>query len=433
MSPIRDVIFIVVTFFSVYVQIFFLFTFIKFHKKIERRSGKKGEITLSNYPTVTIIVPCYSEEKTVEKTVLSLQELDYPKDKIDIILIDDGSPDETWSKIKELEQRYTNVKSFTKKNGGKHTCLNFGLEQTKSEYVGCLDADSIVHDKALVRIMSYFQKNNELMAVTPNLVIHNPKSLIQRAQRAEYTVGSYNKKMMGFLGGIHVTPGPFSIFKKKVFDTIGPYRKAHNTEDMEITFRMHRAGYRIDNCNDAYVYTLGPKNAYDLYRQRVRWLYGFMRNVLDYKDLFFKKKYGTLGFFTLPTGAISIIVVLFIVFFFFQGLIQPITRFIQKISTVGFNFNIFDIFKNPSLDIFYINTNVTTLIAFVLYGLAILSFILGKWVSQNKEANFLDVIFFFAIYLVLAPLWLLKALWNMCVNKEASWTKEIDKRVRENL
>lgn len=430
MSAFRDIIFFIITFFSVYVQVFYLVTFFRYQNKILRRTGK---VYLKEYPAVTIIVPCYAEEKTVEKTVHSLQELRYPKDKLHIILIDDGSPDNTWKKLQQLEKQYTNIRSFTKQNGGKHTCLNFGLDNTKTLYVGCLDADSLVHPEALVRIMSYFELNSKLMAVTPTLVVHNPKSLVQRAQRAEYNVGTYNKKMMGFLGGIHVTPGPFSIFKKEVFDTIGQYKKAHNTEDMEITFRMHRQGYLIDNCSDAYVYTLGPKTIYDLYRQRVRWIYGFMKNIIDYKELFFKRKYGTLGFFTLPAGLISIIAVIFMIFFIIQGLIRPIYSFFERIFIVGFDASFSNFLQMPSFDWFYINTETVALVAFVLYTLVLSSFVLGKWVSSNRETNLLDAVIFFGLYSVIAPIWLMKAIWNVLISREDSWTVEIDKRVRENL
>ena len=61
----------------------------------------------------------------------------------------------------------------------------------------------------------------------------------------------------------------------KVFDDLGPYRKAHNTEDMEIAFRMQVNNLRIRQCNDAYVYTVGPKNIPTLFKQRLRWIFGF--------------------------------------------------------------------------------------------------------------------------------------------------------------
>ena len=108
------------------------------------------------------------------------------------------------------------------------------------------------------------------MAVAPSLIVHNQKTLVQSAQKMEYLMAVYFKKMLGLLGAIHVTPGPLTIFRKKVFDDLGPYRHAHNTEDMEIAFRMQKHRYKIEHCNDAYVYTGIPKTIRKLFRQPIK-------------------------------------------------------------------------------------------------------------------------------------------------------------------
>jgi cellulose synthase/poly-beta-1,6-N-acetylglucosamine synthase-like glycosyltransferase len=114
------------------------------------------------------------------------------------------------------------------------------------------------------------------MAVAPSVTVFEPKNIIQYAQKAEYHMGVYFKKMLGILGAINVTPGPLTVFRKKVFDDLGPYRHGHSTEDMEIAYRMQKNRYKIEHCNDAYVYTNTPKTVRKLYRQRLRWIYGFI-------------------------------------------------------------------------------------------------------------------------------------------------------------
>ena len=247
------VLFYVLAFLAVYVQVFLLVTFFEHRKEIFIRGE---DITLLNYPTVTIIVPCYNEEKTVSLTVESLLSLNYPYDKLRIIVVDDGSRDNTWNVLQKYASN-ERISLFKKENGGKHTALNLGLEHTTSEFVGCLDSDSSVHPEALKRIITFF-KDTKTMAVAPSIVVRDPKNIIQYAQRAEYDMAHYTKKMLAFLQGIHVTPGPFSIFRKKVFDEIGNYRKSHHTEDQEIALRMHKNGLKIDHCPDAYVYTSSP-------------------------------------------------------------------------------------------------------------------------------------------------------------------------------
>ena len=166
------------------------------------------------------------------------------------------------------------------------------LENTETEFFGGLDADSYADPESLIRIMSYFQKDPSIMAVAPSVTVYDPKNMIQNAQKAEYHMGVYLKKMLDFLGAINVTPGPLTIFRKKVFDDLGYYRHGHNTEDMEIAYRMQKNRYKIEHCNDAYIYTSAPMTVKKLYKQRLRWIYGFINNTLDYRDVLFKKKYG---------------------------------------------------------------------------------------------------------------------------------------------
>jgi len=238
---------------------------------------------MDDSPYISVIIPVYNEEKTIAGTINSLLDLDYPKDKLKLIIIDDGSKDGTWKIIQEFE-KFENVSVFHKENGGKYTALNLGIEKTETPFIGCLDSDSFVDKEALKRIMTYFD-DSETMAVAPSIIVDNPKNIIQGAQKAEYDMAIYNKKMLAFLGGIHVTPGPFSIFRKKVFDDLGPYRHAHNTEDQEIALRMQENDYKIEHCPDAYVYTIAPNTVPKLYRQRLRWIYGFLRNAIEVRHL----------------------------------------------------------------------------------------------------------------------------------------------------
>ena len=144
------------------------------------------------------------------------------------------------------------------------------------------------------------------MAVAPSVTVNNPKSILQQAQRVEYYMSVYFKKMHGFLGAIHVTTGPFTIFRKKVFTDLGNYTNAHNTEDMEIAYRMQKNHYKIEHCNDAFVYTNTPRTAIKLFKQRLRWTYGSINNTLDYRNVLLNTKYGYFSCFTLPTVVISI-------------------------------------------------------------------------------------------------------------------------------
>ncbi len=413
MDSISNVIFYILTFLSVYVQVFFLITFLENKKKIVVRNGPTN---LKEYPEVTVIVPCWNEESTIHKTVVSLLELNYPKDKLQIFLIDDGSTDDTWNIIKKFEG-YKNIRIFRKDNGGKYTALNLGLENVKTEFLGCLDADSVADKESLVRIMSYFEKDSHTMAVAPSIIAINSKNVVQNAQEAEYDMSVYVKKMLGLLGAIHVTPGPLTIFRKKVFDDLGPYKHAHNTEDMEIAYRMQENHYKIEQCNDAYVYTNTPPTIKKLYKQRLRWIYGFINNTIDYRKVLFRKKYGNFSIFTIPSSILSILAVSFLfgkmAYSFFEFLVSKFSEF----QALGVSF----LPKLGNFDTFFINTQSLSFIGIILYILIVLSILLGKKMVQGKWNFSMNMIYFIFIFSVVGPFWLLKAIYNTVLSRKPAW------------
>ncbi len=388
-------------------------TFLENRKKIVTRNGKTQ---LSHYPPVTIMVPAWNEEKTLAKTVDSLFNLNYPKDKVKIFIVDDGSSDGTWELMQNFAA-FPNVKIFRKTNGGKYTALNLGLEHVRTDFVGCLDADSVVDSESLPRIMSYFEKDPTAMAVAPSLIPSNPRNPIQDAQKAEYLMSVYSKKMLGLLGGIHVTPGPLTIFRKRVFDDLGPYRHAHNTEDMEIAYRMQKNHYKIEHCNDAYVYTGVPSTLRKLFRQRLRWIYGFINNSIDYRHILFRRKYGNFSFFTVPAGIVSIFAVTYILGRIFYNLGNFLhSKFVQY-QTIGLNLDA----SLKNFDLFFLSTQSFIFLEILIFSLVIFSIILGRRMVEGKWKVSLNIIYFLVIFSLVAPFWLLKAIFNTIISKAPAW------------
>src|SRR5438067_1704127 len=121
-------------FLALYFEVFLMLTFFENSSDILSAPEQNKKINLAIFPTVTIIVPCWNEQNTIQKTANSLLELQYPIDKIKIMLIDDGSTDNTWNVMQQFKQ-HPQIEIYTKPNGGKHTALNFALERTTSEFV----------------------------------------------------------------------------------------------------------------------------------------------------------------------------------------------------------------------------------------------------------------------------------------------------------
>jgi cellulose synthase/poly-beta-1,6-N-acetylglucosamine synthase-like glycosyltransferase len=402
-----------ITFLALYVQVFLFVTYLERRKTLAKEEA--APININHFPSVAIIVPCWNEEKTVHGTIESLLALEYPKDKLELIVVDDGSTDTTWSEILKY-QGHPQIKVLQKPNGGKHTAVNYGIEHTTTDFISCLDADSFVAPDALKRMIYMFQQNPDMMAIAPSIIISNPKTIIQKIQKVEYNMGIYVKKMLAYLGAIHVTPGPFSVFRREVFQTIGGFRKAHNTEDMEIAYRMQEAHMRIGHCHTAHIFTVAPTTIPKLFKQRVRWIYGFIQNTFDYRRLIFKKRYGNFSLFTLPSGIVSITATVYI---FFSILYNAFIWLLEKIiqwRTVGLHGGNFSV----NLDWFYINTQSILFITAALYLIIATVTVIGSKMAHER-LNFFYLALYIVVYSVIAPFWLMKAVWSSLTAHKPSW------------
>ena len=405
----------VLFFIALYAEVFFLVTFFE-HK--DKKEKNKSTICLldksvAKRPSVSIIVPVWNEETTVLKTVFSILKLDYPKDKLKILIVDDGSTDNTWRVIQRFAKN-KRVRLLHKQNGGKYTALNHALQFIETDLVGCLDADSFVHPQALKRIVSKFSEP-EIMAVTPSIKAFEPEGFLGLIQKAEYIFGVFLRKVFHSLDAIYIAPGPFSIFRRKVFEQIGGYKHAHNTEDMEIAMRMHKNRMKISNVHNAFVYTTIPLNFKGLYRQRLRWTYGFLRNTLDYRDMFFKPQYGNLGFMVLPVASFSVVSTVYLFGSMLFEWAKSLLIKVQEIFTVGIYF------KSFNFDFFYLNTNIMAFVSLVAVMGTLVIILVSRQLAEEETKFGLDSVFFLIFYAFLAPIWLSKAFYNLIFAKTSDW------------
>ena len=412
-------------FLSLYFQVLLLISFFENKKKIK----KEEEQTVTSYPTVTIAVPCWNEERTLAKTLDSLIALDYPKDKLSIIVVDDGSTDSTLLIAKKYEAQYKHqITALTKVNGGKHTAVNLALSFAEGELFGCLDADSFVDKNALRIIASYFVNHKEAMAVTPCIHIRSPKTIIQRIQAIEYLLGVFLRKAFGQLDAIQVTPGPFSIFKREIFSKIGNYRKAHNTEDYEITLRMHKNHMKIMNSHKALVYTVGPATFRGYFFQRLRWSRGFLENSLDYKTIFFKKEYGNFGMFTLPFAFVFMFYGLYAAIFACYMTAKHYLSVLDRWVSFGIHPSI------PTFDIFYMNTTIIGFLVMTALTIYLFMLYVANELSDDRQELHRNFPVYFLSTPLLLPLFVMifsRAIFDTFAHRKNDWvlqdTKVVDR------
>ena len=253
-----------------------------------------------NYPKVAIIVPAFNEEDNIEDTLISLASLDYPKEKLKIIVVDDGSKDNTYKKALKVARILNNkykvnlIEVYKKKNGGKADALNFGIKKVldKVKYIVCMDADSIVKSDALKKMIEKIEfLPEEYVACVSAMNVYKPKTMNQKFQALEYYINNALRKTYNKGNLLYVTPGPFSLYRAKLFKEIGLF-KHHITEDAELGIRIQANGKKIFFVEDSLVYTKTPLNFKTLFKQRLRWyLGGFDIQISYFKKLFKTNKF----------------------------------------------------------------------------------------------------------------------------------------------
>jgi cellulose synthase/poly-beta-1,6-N-acetylglucosamine synthase-like glycosyltransferase len=404
----------IVAFFGLLMTIFFILSY--FPVKSEDPKPKR-------FPFVSVILPAYNEEEHIIKSIKSVLQLDYPKSKYEIIVVDDGSTDKTFERAKKFAEGYSNIRVFHKPNGGTASAKNYGIERAKGELITTLDADSFVSPQALKHMVGYFDEP-KVSGVTAALNVYKPRGFLQALQWAEYMAGIFLRKTFSRIDAVHVIPGPFSLYKKSFFDRYGGF--ADNiTEDTEIAMRMQTHGYKIRNSMAAAVYTTLPRGLRALFIQRIRWYYGFVRNSIDYKRLFNVRKYGDLAMIILPSAFISVALAIAAVSVFCNSIFLSAQGGVERFRALGFAAfeSLFKI-KGEYIRESFITYFTNPFIFFIAVGLAIslLWFVLAIKGAKEKRNMVPAFIYFFITYgIFFAAWWLATFIYRGILRKKIRW------------
>ncbi len=368
-------------------------------------------------PSVAIIVPCWNEAGTVAGTCESLLALEYPKDKLEIILVDDGSTDATPAAMAAFAD-HPQVRIIRKENGGKHTALNAGIATTDAEIIGCLDADSFVEPDALREIIPCFA-DARVAAVTAAMSIHRPKNFLEHMQNAEYIFGITLRHAFASINGLYVTPGPFSFYRHSTIKEIGEFRHGHHTEDMEMALRIQQKGYHIENAPHARVYTKAPRTVLRLVKQRTRWTTGFLRNILgEYRGLIGSRSHGVLGMLILPAALIAIGSGILIFSLMLFELIRNTLTALSIRAGIPLSYTLL---PHGQLDWFYLPVSFYVLLGAATLLTALSLIVAGKRISKTPGGLALGLISYTFLYGLVAPLWLLRSTADVTFGKHRLW------------
>ncbi len=409
-----------IQFISIYAIIFWLLIY------LDKGATDKKVGELKHFPIVSIAVPAYNEQKTIKENICSLLNLDYPKEKLELFVINDCSTDNTKQVVNDIIKEHKNITLIDNKvNIGKAAGLNKALNLAKGDFFICLDADSFIEKDALKKMLPHFE-DEEVGSVVPRIYIRNTSKFILKFQWVEYIITFFFKKLMGHIDCIHVTPGPFSIYKTQVIKKLGGFDEGNLTEDLEMALRLQKNNYKIIQVLNTAASTVAPDTIYEFYKQRNRWLKGAFLNLIKYKKMFFNKKYKEFGFFQLPMIVFASFASLTIAFFLlYQKILQPLIETILTSPGIIYQIDILYHIKNTILN-FYISDLFNLNKFLFLYALVILGFIFLVCAFKSakvsiRQHGILPIAFYLVLYPILVAVIWTGVIFDLATNKVQKW------------
>ena len=291
---------------------------------IQKKKSQKEIMNLQINSLVSIIVPAYNEEVNSVRTIENLLKSDY--ENIEIIFVDDGSKDKTYSNVDSAFNGNKKVKVYTKPNGGKASALNYGISVSNGEYLVCIDADTQLKTDALKELLKSFN-DEKVGAVAGNVKVGNTINWITTWQSIEYiTSQNFDRRAFGLLNCITVVPGAIGAFRKSAVIEVGKFSTDTLAEDCDLTIRLLRAGYKVKFSNKAIAYTEAPETLRMFLKQRFRWTYGIMQSVWKNRDEVFSSLHKGLGYIAIPNA---------IIFQFILPLMTPLVDLLLVVALLG--------------------------------------------------------------------------------------------------
>jgi hyaluronan synthase len=250
-------------------------------------------------PRVTVIIPAYNEGAMVEKSIFAVAASDYPADRLEIICIDDGSKDDTWTYINRAQKRYPKLIKAIRfpKNRGKKEGLYAGFTRGTGEFFVTIDSDSIIKPDTVRQVIAPMLQDSQVGAVAGNVKVFNRgRCLMARMLAVRFVLAfDFLRASQSIYGFVTCTPGALSAYRGTALEPIlEEWRQqtfmglpANIGEDRALTNLVLRQGFHTVYQRSALVYTKVPETYRGLVRMYLRWdRSNFRENWVQLKFIF---------------------------------------------------------------------------------------------------------------------------------------------------
>jgi len=261
-----------------------------FYWKERKEPPYQQPAELDVYPMVAVLIPCFNEGDNAEETISHALSLDYPN--FEVIAINDGSSDNTAEVLDRLAERFEKLRVVhLAQNQGKAVALQAGSLLTQAEFLIGIDGDALLDPHAAKWMIRHFLQDRTVAAVTGNPRIRTRSTLLGRIQAGEFSsiVGMIKRAQRSF-GRLFTVSGVITAFRKSAVHEVGYWSPNMLTEDIDITWKLQRAGWDIRFEPNALVWILMPETLNGLWKQRLRWAMGGAQVLVKNLDVFFKPK-----------------------------------------------------------------------------------------------------------------------------------------------
>ncbi|AXY57471.1 poly-beta-1,6 N-acetyl-D-glucosamine synthase [Acinetobacter chinensis] len=259
-----------------------------FYWKERKEAPFQQPPALAYYPAVAVLVPCFNEGDNAEETLSHALALDYPD--FEVIAINDGSSDNTAEVLNRLAEKHERLRVVhLAQNQGKAMALQAGSLLTKAEILLGIDGDALLDKHAATWMVRHFNEDATVAAVTGNPRIRTRSTLIGRIQVGEFSsiVGMIKRAQRSF-GRLFTVSGVITAFRKSAVHDVGYWSPDMLTEDIDITWKLQRAGWDIRFEPNSLVWILMPETFRGLWKQRLRWAMGGAQVLIKNMDVLFK-------------------------------------------------------------------------------------------------------------------------------------------------
>jgi len=263
---------------------------------LARHRAKRTVFDPAFRPSVSVLIAAYNEQPVIVRTIRSVLANQYPD--LEVIVVDDGSADGTGDAVSREFGADQRIHLIRQANGGKAAALNRGIQDARGDILVCFDADTQIAPQGIALIVRHFQ-DAQVGAVAGNVKVGNRINVLTRWQSIEYiTSQNLDRRAYAHLNAITVVPGAVGAWRRSAVLAVGGYLADTMAEDMELTYRLRRAGWRITADTETLGYTEAPATFQAFFRQRFRWAYGTLQCLWKHRGALFR--YGWFGGLAIP-------------------------------------------------------------------------------------------------------------------------------------